>query len=248
MTETAEPTQVLDAELAARLERLRQEAAEKEAERAEMDRQNEEFKRQCAWEREHQLEDHQVQRVRDNIASFVPPRYSGALVNNAEAQEWLEDVLIGDGEGLLLLGATGRGKTHLAYGLIRSYLAAWAQFHQSHGIVAGSLPELLAKARPGAPRGVVEYVNDPPAEPIDVYREAPLLFIDDLGAEKPSEWTTEVLYRIIDHRYNYMLPTIVASNLPPAELAGVIGDRLASRLTEMCRTVIIKGDDRRRAS
>ena len=79
-------------------------------------------------------------------------------------------------------------------------------------------------------------------------QKASLLVIDDIGAEKASEWTAERLYTIIDHRYANCLPLIVTSNLPPSKLAEQTGERSASRLAEMCEVVAMTGTDRSGAS
>ena len=70
--------------------------------------------------------------------------------------------------------------------------------------------------------------------------------IDDIGAEKASEWTAERLYTIVDHRYANCLPLMVTSNLPPSKLTEQTGERTASRLAEMCQVVAMTGTDRRR--
>ena len=75
---------------------------------------------------------------------------------------------------------------------------------------------------------------------------ASLLVLDDVGAEKASEWTQERIYSIVDERYVHCLPLIVTSNLPPKELAAQTGERTASRLAEMCIVVPITGTDRRK--
>jgi DNA replication protein DnaC len=71
--------------------------------------------------------------------------------------------------------------------------------------------------------------------------------LDDLGAEKPSEWTCEKLLELVDERYVQARPTIVTSNLPPNKLSTHVGERVASRLAEMCTVVPVVGQDRRRA-
>lgn len=76
----------------------------------------------------------------------------------------------------------------------------------------------------------------------------PLLLLDDLGAAKTSEWTEELTYRLINHRYEHMLPTLITTNLPTAELRTALGDRVASRLAEMTERVILTGPDRRRTA
>lgn len=76
----------------------------------------------------------------------------------------------------------------------------------------------------------------------------PLLLLDDLGAAKTSEWTEELTYRLINHRYEHMLPTLITTNLPIPELRSALGDRVASRLAEMTERVILTGPDRRRTT
>ena len=66
------------------------------------------------------------------------------------------------------------------------------------------------------------------------YAHTQLLMIDDLGAAKPSEWTEEINFRLINHRYENQLPTIFTSNVLPKELSDRVCDRCASRLIEMC--------------
>src|SRR3546814_11554545 len=59
--------------------------------------------------------------------------------------------------------------------------------------------------------------------------------------------TEEVTYRLIDHRYTHCLPTIFTTNVPTSNLRDQLGDRVASRLAEMCTRVTLTGSDRRRA-
>ena len=75
--------------------------------------------------------------------------------------------------------------------------------------------------------------------------DCPLLVLDDLGAAKDSEWTEEQNYRLINHRYENVMPTLITSNLAPKDLAAGLGDRVASRLREMAHRVVVPGGDRR---
>ena len=61
-----------------------------------------------------------------------------------------------------------------------------------------------------------------------------LLHIDDLGAEKRSDWVLEQLYAIVDERYGSERSMVVTTNLPETELEEQIGQRTVSRLVEMC--------------
>lgn len=70
---------------------------------------------------------------------------------------------------------------------------------------------------------------------IDLYSNARLLVLDDIGAEMATDWAYLTLYLIVDNRYNEMLPTIFTSNLSMETLARrFMDERLASRIIEMC--------------
>ena len=68
---------------------------------------------------------------------------------------------------------------------------------------------------------------------LDKYTRCPLLTIDDLGAEKVSEWSRQVIYLLIDRRYRDMKQTIITSNLTQGQLAEQLDARIASRIAEM---------------
>ncbi|MFB9399100.1 ATP-binding protein [Streptomyces echinatus] len=74
----------------------------------------------------------------------------------------------------------------------------------------------------------------------------PPLLQDDLGAAKTSEWTEELTYRLINHRYEHLRPTLITSNLTTDALRAALGDRVSSRLAQMTERVTLDGGDRRR--
>lgn len=168
----------------------------------------------------------------------IPPRWSKARADRDDVLAWVANFLEDPRAtpSLLLAGPTGTGKTHQAYGAIRAIAEAGTPVHW----IATTSANLYGSLRP---RKNV----DSEAE-FDLYARATLLLLDDLGAAKASEWTEEVTYRLIDHRYAQCLPSIFTTNLPPAELAAGLGDRIASRLIEMTTVVRLTGDDRRRSS
>lgn len=71
------------------------------------------------------------------------------------------------------------------------------------------------------------------------------LFLDDIGAEKTTDWALEKLYNIINMRYNNNLHITVTSNLELDELSKKTDDRIVSRLNEMCELIRLSGEDRR---
>lgn len=72
-----------------------------------------------------------------------------------------------------------------------------------------------------------------------------LLVLDDLGAEKTTDWTQQTIYTLIDIRSREGKDTIITSNLTLGELAERMGDRIASRVGGMCKVISMGGNDRR---
>ncbi|WP_346158689.1 ATP-binding protein [Streptomyces roseiscleroticus] len=177
----------------------------------------------------------------------IPARYRAAVADHPAVAAWVREVAAGgrpgpegapglaEGRSLLIVGTTGTGKTYQAYGAVRSLLIAGVRLRWKAVTAADLYAEL--RPRPG---------HDGERELMDLAR-CPLLIIDDLGAAKNSEWTEEVTMRLVNRRYNAMLPTLVTTNLGMTDLRAHVGDRVASRLTEMTDRVILDGPDRRRA-
>lgn len=72
-----------------------------------------------------------------------------------------------------------------------------------------------------------------------------ILMIDDIGAEKVTDWVEEFVYMLVNNRYENCIPTCFSSNLPLSQLAEKIGDRTVSRIKEMCHVVKLEGEDKR---
>jgi DNA replication protein DnaC len=177
----------------------------------------------------------QLQKCIVHFETKVPRRYISARPN-AIASAWAQSVVTNpdDTRSLLVVGPTGTGKTHYAYSVLR----AIAETGRSTGWAAYTAADLYAQLRPRTGRD-----SEATFESIS---GTDVLFVDDLGAAKLTEWTEEVTYRLINHRYEQCQPAIFTSNVPPTQLRDVLGERIASRLTEMCERVALKGDDRRK--
>lgn len=171
-------------------------------------------------------------RNRELSLAQVPPRYRDATADHPQVAKWVQAAVRGAKEGLVLNGPTGCGKTWQAY-------AAWHTVAQHTGCraVAVSVPAFLDSLRPGRV----------PVLPLEDAERAELLLLDDLAAERASEWTVELVYRLIDARWNACLPTIVTVNAPTGTLRERLGDRIASRLNGLGRIVAWPADapDRR---
>lgn len=163
----------------------------------------------------------------------VPARYANAVSDNPHVLAWVESALLGGDRWLLLRGPTGTGKSFQAYAAARTILAAGGV-----DTGGGTEAEILASLRP--PR------DDAEAR-LEQLAGADVLLIDDLGAAKVTEWTEEILYRLLNRRYEAMLPCLLTSNLPTDQLREHVGDRIASRVAEAADVVVLNGPDRRRA-
>lgn len=149
-----------------------------------------------------------------------------------------------DGVGLIFNGKYGTGKTHLA--------AAIAIYLLNKGIpvIIGTTIKLLGKLK----QTYNDEIRESEEQILDLYSEADLLIIDDLGKERVNEWVLEKLYYIINNRYENNLPTIVTTNYEidtlPVRLSTKqnmdTGEAIASRLWEMCRGVEMNFEDWRK--
>jgi DNA replication protein DnaC len=177
------------------------------------------------------------ERNRAAATAAIPPRYADATTDRADIHDWVIQVLTDPrtAPSLLLRGSTGTGKTHTAYAALRLLGESCLR---GMTWTATSTAALYGDLRPSAGRDSEKTFTK--------FMDAPLLLLDDLGAAKSTEWTEEVTYRLIDHRYNQCLPSIFTSNARKGELSAQLGDRTASRLTEMCHVVAFEGADLRR--
>ncbi len=136
---------------------------------------------------------------------------------------------------LLLLGGYGCGKTHLAAAI------ANARLSQGDAVLFVAVPDLLDHLRATfSPASTIDY-----DERFETIRQAPLLVLDDLGAQASTPWAQEKLYQIFNYRYNARLPTVITSNqrLEDIEI------RVRSRLSDpaLVQIVTILAPDFRRA-
>lgn len=176
------------------------------------------------------------------VTAFIPPRFRAPIELLPAVANWVDRGR--KAQGLYLAGQVGTGKTHTAWAATVAWCLATGTDPQPRevdrrtgpNVIVARLTDLLDDLRPG----------DDARQRVRDCQSAALLVIDDLGAEKPSEWTQERLYSVVDHRYANCLPLIVTGNLPPSKLAEQAGDRVASRLAEMCEVVPMTGADRRR--
>lgn len=133
---------------------------------------------------------------------------------------------------LTLLSATGRGKSHLAIAICREWLKRGVPAKYAY------VPELLDEIRDSYQRD--EIMGQSYSQFLDLLKRVPLLVLDDLGTEKKSEWATEKLQQIIEHRSRSILPLVVTTNKPLDELPNDDEGRISGRLQResWCKVVV----------
>jgi DNA replication protein DnaC len=169
----------------------------------------------------------------------IPRRFLNKSLKNFKAADTTRRQLVSGAEafikgfnlkgefypGLIMEGPVGCGKSHLAVSILREVIAKGYT-----GLYYNS-PDLLAEIR-------ATYSNDEgPSEDtiLEELAEVDLLVLDDLGAEKVSGFVLDRFYLIINKRYENCKPIIVTTNLDQETLINRLGERIVSRLLEMCQ-------------
>jgi DNA replication protein DnaC len=173
------------------------------------------------------------------------------------AQGFVRDYPGSAEKGLLLMGPSGVGKTHLGVAALKELI------RRGHAGLFCDYRELLKEIQ-ASYNPASESTEMGILEPV---RTAEILVMDDLGASKPSAWVLDIIGLVLNARYNERRVTILTTNyfdevpnpepaprLPGGQRVAVredslgdrIGERMRSRLYEMCRTVEVSAPDFRR--
>ena len=178
-----------------------------------------------------------LQRARERCERLIPAEYRTAEPTHPDVIEWARTFRAGADlrQGLLLLGPVGVGKTWEAYGALKNAVTAVRPIRWEAESAADLIDAL--RPRPGTDSSIL----------FRRYASAHLLLLDDLGIAKSSEWVEELTFRLVDYRYRQGLATIATSNLSPADLAAILGERVVSRFAQRYTRVVLKGHDRRRS-
>ena len=132
---------------------------------------------------------------------------------------------------LVLKGGYGSGKTHLAAAIASARLA------RGEPVLFVVVPDLLDHLRATfAPTSRVTYDDR-----FESVKTAPLLILDDLGAQVTTQWAQEKLFQLFNYRYNAQLPTVVTMNRELEEIDPRVRSRLAD--TTFCKIATILAPD-----
>ena len=177
------------------------------------------------------------------IASKIPERYYAASFesfvtngNNQTAKEKMRRYAekfpeyYQKGMGIYLHGNCGSGKTYLACAAAHVIMA------QGYGVMYQNASDICDET--SANFGVLP----------DVYKNATLLILDDLGAESEnkSDSRKATIYKLIDCRYRGLKPTIITSNLKFQELEALFDTRISERILENTLKITLAAESFRR--
>jgi DNA replication protein DnaC len=168
----------------------------------------------------------------------VPPRFVGKTFENFQikpgdhhrativsfARNFANGFTRGYSQGFILRGIPGCGKTHVAVAVLNEVI------RRGHSGRYANFSDLLSQIRD-------TFNNQGDVTEGDLLQavdEVDLLVLDDLGAESTTDWVRDRLYLIINRRYENARSVIITTNCSEAELAARVGERIASRLCEMC--------------
>ncbi len=182
-----------------------------------------------------------------SLSAVIPRRYRDVAFDRPpvteidasvvrEARRFCDDIHrhLDAGHGLWFMGPVGTGKTTLAM------LVSKAALREGRSVAIYSLPRLLNEIRDThrAERSHVEL--------LDRLTAVDLLHIDDVGAERTTDWVLEELYSIVNARYEDRRSMVITTNIDDRDrLCEQITERTVSRLTEMCDELPVFGDDHR---
>lgn len=155
-------------------------------------------------------------------------RYENANIDNLSNElKALVGRAVLEDKGIFIYGNTGVGKTY--------FLEAIANAKRAN---PENFVALLVEFRDAMQKG--SYF-----EKLQDFTNKEYLFIDDIGAEKLSDFVLEFLYLVVNKRYENMKRTILATNLNIDEFEQRYGERILSRIAEMCIIHELTGEDRR---
>jgi DNA replication protein DnaC len=183
-------------------------------------------------------------------SSVIPRRYRGVSFDRAPVTDLSPDIVrpvrsfcrnleenVRHGRGLWFMGDVGTGKTTLAM------LVSKEALKRGYRVAIYSVPRLLAEIRDTYDAG------DGERSYADFFAQlvaVDLLHLDDLGAERQTEWVLEQLYALVNERYEQERSIVVTTNLIETDaLEQQIGRRTVSRLMEMTDQLPLFGPDLR---
>ena len=223
--------------------------AEEEAETARIEQEKEERQAREKAERIERMQHRAGMGSRERRKTFsdleqTPDNYAAIMAAKKYAQSYINRETRRK-PSLFICGDLGTGKTHLAAAMANEII------ENGRPVKYATFTQMTQEIR----AAFYSESKETEAETVRKYKTAALLFLDDLGKEKATEWSLAKLFELIDSRYSNGLPTVITSNYTLDQLADRLtppgsdkttAEAIIDRLWEDCQQVQINGQSWRR--
>lgn len=215
---------------------------------------------ECSEEKAAAKRDEEIAEMRQEAArnklermvgyACLPPRFVGKTFDTYFAETEQQKAYLGkcqayaasfparmvEGEGLMLLGTPGTGKTHLAVATLNEVIRT----HKTPGLYT-TAARMFRRIKD-------TYGNSEESESqaIEAFTAPKLLVLDEIGVSFGSDAELNYLFDVMNERYEQCLPTIIVSNVQPAELGQWMGERVVDRLRESSKMMVFDWESARR--
>ena len=163
------------------------------------------------------------ERFKDRTLESYVAKTSGQQKALAFATEYAEnfDLVLKEGRSAIFVGKVGTGKTHLAIGIALSIM------QQQRSSLFVTVQRLIRRVKDSW-----HTKEETESQVIDVFASPDLLVLDEVGVQFGSEFEKQVLFDVLNTRYENRKPSILLSNIPKEQLSDYLGERVTDRLRE----------------
>ena len=163
------------------------------------------------------------ERFKDRTLDSYVAQTSGQQKALAFAKEYAEnfDQVIKTGRSAIFVGKVGTGKTHLAVGIALSIM------QQQRSPVFVTVQRLIRRVKDSW-----RTKEETESEVINAFASPDLLILDEVGVQFGSEFEKQILFDVLNERYEKLKPSILLSNIPSEQLSDYLGERVTDRLRE----------------
>ena len=163
------------------------------------------------------------ERFKDRTLESYVAKTSGQQKALAFATEYAEnfDLVLKQGRSAIFVGKVGTGKTHLAIGIALSIM------QQQRSALFVTVQRLIRRVKDSW-----HTKEETESQVVDVFASPDLLVLDEVGVQFGSEFEKQVLFDVLNTRYENRKPSILLSNIPKEQLSDYLGERVTDRLRE----------------
>lgn len=163
------------------------------------------------------------ERFKDRTLDSYIARTTGQEKALAFSKEYAEnfDQVMKEGRSAIFVGKPGTGKTHLAIGIALEIIK------QQRSPVFVTVQRLIRRVKDSW-----HTKNETESEVVDVFASPDLLILDEVGVQFGSEFEKQMLFDVLNERYEKLKPSILLSNIPREQLSDYLGERVTDRLRE----------------